>query len=179
MQRHPRAGLVSIDEARVRPERCKAGFRSGTLRKLGKGSRQGRPGPPALGVEPVVTIALAVGEPGRLPAVGHRGRHPLSAGSEHAPEWGRGNNLFDAGQQLPLERQGKARKVSQAQLARAIGAGLLEEIVCEAQFRERHANPTLHSVGSSLTTRWRSSGTSTRSSIAPAKGSAKLTGSRA
>src|SRR3954462_7541986 len=86
MQRHPRAWLIAIDEARVRQEGFKAGAVGRLFRKLAKRSRHGRPGLSRFRIAAIVTIARAIGHPANAAAVRHGHRHLMAARSEHLPK---------------------------------------------------------------------------------------------
>ena len=63
MQRHARTGLIAVDETDIRPQAREARKRRVTLRELTERLGQSGPGASRLGIEWIVAIAFAVGDP--------------------------------------------------------------------------------------------------------------------
>ena len=88
IRREACAGLVAIDETGVGNEVRKAGCRCGASRQIQEGLREGRPRRLRLGIDGVVAIASAVGDPAERATVGHGDGHAEAAGRHHVAEGG-------------------------------------------------------------------------------------------
>jgi hypothetical protein len=71
VQGESRAGLVAIDEAGVGREAGESGCGCGAFCEVEEEWRHGRPGCGGVGVDGVVAVALAIGDPAEAAAVGH------------------------------------------------------------------------------------------------------------
>src|SRR5581483_1980766 len=71
MQRHLRAVHVAIDQADLWRETGEAGGIGSTIGKLAKNRRHCRPRLAGFGIDGIVTIAAAIGDPARATAIGH------------------------------------------------------------------------------------------------------------
>jgi hypothetical protein len=108
MQGHPRAGLVAIDQAGVRRKAIEAALARRPQRQLAKRRRHRRPGFPGIGVDAIVAIAAAIGDPAGVAAIGHRHRHLMAAGREHMPERRLNDDLAQRREQITLDRPCKS-----------------------------------------------------------------------
>ena len=102
MQRHARARLIAIDQAGVRRKTAKAALFRRPPRQFAKAVRHRRPGFAGLGIDAVIAIAAAVGDPAGIAAIGHRHRHLMAARCEHAAERRLRGDLAKCGDQLSL-----------------------------------------------------------------------------
>ena len=83
MQRHAGAGLVAVDQARIRRKAVKPRLGRRLCGQRAKRCRHGRPRCAGFRIDAVVAIAAAVGDPAGAAAIGHRHRHRMAARRHH------------------------------------------------------------------------------------------------
>ena len=91
MQRHPRTGIIAVDQTGIRDKSCIASLGRSGLSKMKKSFRQCRPRAVRLWITSRVTIALSIRHPTNLSTTGGSHRHFLSIRRTHLPQ----RSLFD------------------------------------------------------------------------------------
>jgi len=108
VQRHARARLIAVDQARIRCKCIEAGAFGGLPGKLAKAIRHRRPGPAAFGIAGTVAVAEAIGDPAQAAAIGHRYRHPVTARRHHVAKWRLVGDILQGNDQLSFDRASEA-----------------------------------------------------------------------
>jgi hypothetical protein len=123
------AGGVAIDEAGVGVVAGEAGFGGGAAGEIDKGFGHRRPRSGGRGIDRVIAVAGAVGDPAEAAAIGHGDGHGVSAGDDQVAEGRGGSDPVDAFDQCRRLGGGKAAQQDGAFFERfgLAGRGLIVE----------------------------------------------------
>lgn len=99
MQREARTGFVAIDETRVRYEARKPSGKRRRSGQRGKRRGHGRPRVAAQWIATRIAISVAIADPAKTAAIGHRHGHPKAAGSGEVTQRRRDLDALDFHQQ--------------------------------------------------------------------------------
>src|SRR5262249_49618666 len=121
MQRQPRAGLVTIDETGFGAKVRKACLRGRLAGQFAKYRRHLRPRLPRIRIDRVIAITAAIGHPAEAAAIGHRHRHLVATGREHAAEGRLSSHRRHSIEQIMLDRPREAAQDHRALADRLAG----------------------------------------------------------